>query len=83
MHDPIEKLVSSWGSNELTAINKRLISLERWLFKSYEPDKFNNGDFWLRLEKYLENVDGDAEKRLLFQLVVELFYVGPVEFEEL
>ena len=83
MHDPIEKLVSGWGSNELTAINKRLISLERWLFKSYEPDKFHNGDFWLRLEKYLENVDADAEKRLLFQLVVELFYVGPVEFEEL
>lgn len=83
MHDPIEKLVTSWGSNELTETNIRLVSLERWLFKSYEPDKFHNGDFWLRLEKYLENVAADAEKRLLFQLVAELFYVGPVEFEEL
>ncbi len=83
MHDPIEELVSSWGKNDLTAINKRLISLERWLFKSYEPDKFHNGDFWLRLEKYLNNVATDDEKQLLFQLVAELFYVGPVEFEEL
>ena len=83
MHDPIEKLVSSWGDNDLTAINKQLISLERQLFKSYEPDKFHNGDFWLRLEKYLNNVATDTDKQLLFRLVSELFYVGPVEFEEL
>lgn len=83
MHDPIEKLVSSWGNNDLIAINKQLISLERRLFKSYEPDKFHNGDFWLRLEKYLNNVATDADKQLLFRLVAELFYVGPVEFEEL
>lgn len=83
MHDPIENLVSSWGLNELTAINKQLISLERWLFKSYEPDKFHNGDFWLRLEKYLNNVAKDTDRQLLFRLVAELFYVGPIEFEEL
>lgn len=83
MHDPIESLVNSWGKKDLSVINKRLISLERWLFKSYEPDKFHNGDFWRRLEKYLNNVATDGEKQLLFQLVAELFYLGPVEFEEL
>jgi hypothetical protein len=83
MHDPIENLVISWGENELSEINLRLISLERWLFKSYEPDKFHNGDFWRRLERYLNNVATDDEKQVLFQLVAELFYLGPVEFEEL
>jgi hypothetical protein len=83
MHDPIEKLVSGWGDTDLTKINQRLITLERWLFKTYEPDKFHNGDFWLRLEKYLSNVVFDTDKQLLFRLVSELFYVGPVEFEEL
>lgn len=83
MHDPIENLVNSWGQKDLSVINKRLISLERWLYKSYEPDKFHNGDFWSRLEKYLNNVGTDDEKQLLFQLVAELFYLGPVEFEEL
>lgn len=83
MQNPIEKLVSRWGNNDLTAINKQLISLERRLFKSYEPDKFHNGDFWLRLERYLNNVTTDTDKQLLFRLVSELFYVGPVEFEEL
>ena len=83
MHDPIEKLVSSWGDRDLTKINQRLRTLERWLFKTYEPDKFHNGDFWLRLEEYLANVSPDADKQLLFRLVSELFYVGPVEFEEL
>lgn len=83
MHDAIEKLVSGWGNNDLSAINKRLASLERWLFRSYEPDKFHNGDFWIRLEKYLDNVATDTDKQLLFRLVVELLYLGPVEFEEL
>jgi hypothetical protein len=83
MSDPIETLVRNWGQRDLTEINSRLVSLERWLFKSYEPDKFHNGDFWNRLEKYLNNVTADEEKQLLFRLVAELFYLGPVEFEEL
>lgn len=83
MDNPIEKLVREWGDNDLQKIGLRIAHLEKWLFKSYEPDKFHNGDFWLRLEKWLDNViDGD-EKRTLFRLVVELLYLGPVEFEEL
>lgn len=83
MHDPIEKLVKSWGSNELHKINLRIIHLERWLFKTYEPNKFENGDFWVRLEKWLANVPDDNDKKLLFQLIAELFFLGPIEFEEL
>lgn len=83
MHDPIEKLVFSWGNNDLQKINLRIAHLERWLFKTYEPDKFDNGDFWVRLERWLDNVPADADKQTLFQLVVELLYLGPMEFEEL
>lgn len=83
MHDAIEQLVHSWGSIDLHKINKQIVHLEKWLFKTYEPDKFNNGDFWLRLERWLNNVPADADKQLLFRLVVELLYLGPIEFEEL
>jgi hypothetical protein len=83
MHDPIEQLVHSWANNDLLRVNKQIISLERWLFKTYEPNKFGDGDFWVRLEHWLDNVHADVDKKLLFQLVVELLYLGPVEFEEL
>lgn len=83
MHDPIEQLVLGWANNDLFKVNKQINHLERWLFKTYEPNKFGNGDFWVRLEHWLDNVPADANKRLLFQLVVELLYLGPVEFEEL
>lgn len=83
MQNPIEQLVRHWGDNDLQKIGLRIAHLERWLFKSYEPNKFNNGDFWVRFEKWLTNVADDDEKRTLFRLVVELLYLGPVEFEEL
>ncbi|MDO8374444.1 MAG: hypothetical protein V4639_00270 [Pseudomonadota bacterium] len=83
MREPIEKLVMSWGDNDLQRIKLRIAHLERWLFKSYEPNKFGDGDFWLRLERWLGNVSSDEDKQLLFRLVVELLYMGPVEFEEL
>jgi hypothetical protein len=84
MHtDAIEKLINTWGDNHLHTINLRIAHLEEWLFKTYEPDKFNNGDFWTRLERWLDNVTTDADKQLLFRLVVELLYLGPIEFEEL
>ena len=84
MHsDAIEKLVRNWGNNDLHIVNLRIAHLERWLFKTYEPDKFHNGDFWLRLEKWLDNVHTDDEKQLLFRLIIELLYLGPIEFEEL
>lgn len=83
MSSSIETLVQSWGDNELSTIRLRINSLERWLFRSYEPDKFGDGDFEARLTRWIENVKEDDEKRTLFRLITEIFFVGPVEFEEL
>lgn len=83
MGESIEQLVRRWSKDELTKVNRRVVDLERWLYKTYEPNKFGPDDFWGRLEKWLDNVPSDAEKQLLFQLLVEILYLGPFEFEEL
>lgn len=83
MANPIETLIRSWGDTDLDAVGKQINFLEEWLFKSYEPDKFGDGDFQQRLIKWLDNVASDADKKTLFRLLPNLFYVGPVEFEEL
>lgn len=84
MHESIEQLVRSWSINkDLTKVNQRINHLERWLYKTYEPNKFGPEDFWARLEQWLDNVPSDDDKKLLFQLLVEILYLGPVEFEEL
>jgi hypothetical protein len=84
MHDSIEQLVRSWAiDKDLTTVNQKINHLERWLYKTYEPNKFGPKDFWARLVQWLDNVPLDAEKQLLFQLLVEVLYLGPVEFEEL
>jgi hypothetical protein len=83
MDSPIEALVNRWGSNEYHRINKLVVHLERWLFYSYEPDKFHGGDFWVRLGQWLDNVPQDEDKKLLLRLLTELIYLGPAEFEEL
>jgi len=83
MENPIEALVRGWADTDLDAVNLRINSLEKWLYKTYEPNKFGDGDFQQRLVKWLENVQNDSDKKTLFRLLPNLFYVGPVEFEEL
>jgi hypothetical protein len=83
MSNPIETLVQRWGDNELSVTRLRIVNREKWLYRSYEPNKFGVGDFEQRLVHWLDNVSSDDDKKTLFRLLVELFYVGPVEFEEL
>lgn len=83
MHSKLEQLVHSWGDNELSEIRLQVASLERWLYWTYEPDKFGEPDFDARLARWLDNVKSDGDKKLLFRLLVQLFYIGPFEFEEL
>lgn len=83
MANPIEALLRSWADSDLDAINLQINTLEKWLYKSYEPDKFGDGDFQHRLVKWLNNVSTDEDKKILFRLLPSLFYIGPVEFEEL
>lgn len=83
MHESIEQLVRSWSNNDLTKVNQKINHLERWLYKTYEPNKFGPEDFWARLELWFENVPSHDDKKLLFQLLAEILYLGPVEFDEL
>jgi hypothetical protein len=83
MSNSIETLIRDWADIELDVVGLQINSLEKWLYKSYEPDKFGDGDFQQRLVKWLDNVATDADKKTLFRLLPYLFYVGPVEFEEL
>jgi hypothetical protein len=83
MTKSIESLVQGWGDNESAALRLRITNLEKWLYHTYEPDKFGDGDFEQRLERWINNVASDEERRTLFKLIAEIFYVGPVEFEEL
>lgn len=79
----IEDLIKDWADQEMTAINLRVNHLEGRLFKSYEPNKFFNGEFWTRCEAWIKNVKTDVEKKTLYRLLTKIFYVGPAEFEEL
>lgn len=67
----------------MSSINLRINHLETRLFKSYEPNKFVNGEFWTRCEAWLKNVPTDLEQQTLLRLLTQIFFVGPAEFEEL
>ena len=79
----VEELVRRWGEVELNLTNLRVAHLERFLFHTYEPESFVEDDFFARLDKWLFNVSDDTSKKLLFQLLPELTYIGPDEFKEL
>lgn len=79
----IENLVKAWADDEMTAVNLRVNHLEERLFKSYEPNKFFEGEFWARCEAWLGSVYTDEHKKTLYKLLTKIFYVGPIEFDEL
>lgn len=83
MANPMETLLRGWADIGLDAVGLQVNSLEKWLYKSYEPDKFGIGDFQQRLVTWLDNVPSHDDKKNLFRLIPNLLYFGPVEFEEL
>lgn len=83
MTSRIEKLIQKWGDNNLSTLRLRICSLENWLYHTYEPDKFGGEDFEDRLANWLDNVEDEEDKKTLFKLITEIFYIGPTEFEEL
>jgi hypothetical protein len=83
MRETIEQLVRKWSDDHLSRVNLKIVDLEKWLYRTYEPDKFGADDFWVRFGKWLDNVEADSDKKLLMQLLVEILYLGPHEFDEL
>ena len=83
MSNPIELLVQQAGDPELSITRLRILNLEKWLYRTYEPNKFGEEEFEDRLIRWLDNVPSESDKRTLLRLLTQLFYIGPVEFEEL
>ncbi|WAT84022.1 hypothetical protein [Delftia acidovorans] len=79
----IEGLIKSWADDEMNHINLKINHLEGRLFKTYEPNKFVNGEFWDRCDAWLSSATSDEHKKTLYRLLTQIFYVGPIEFEEL
>ena len=79
----LEDYVHRWNDGSLREINIHLNHLERRLYKSFEPSLASKEDYWIRLEKCLNNVPNEEDKKTLLRLAPEIFYVGPEEFLEL
>lgn len=81
----LEELLRSWGEEELNQLNRRLGTLEKRLYRTYEPSLPPRAGFWARLERWLDNLGPHShdEKKTLLRLAASLFYIGPSEFLEL
>jgi hypothetical protein len=58
-----------------------VLYLAKRVYGDYEPSGFR--PFMLRLEKWLGNVESDADQKLLVSLLSHLFFAGRGEFESL
>lgn len=83
MSDYIQSLIRHWADPEMSAVNLKVSHLEKRLFRTYEPNRFVEGEFWSRCEKWLQSAASDAHRKTLLRLLTRIFYVGPAEFEEL
>ena len=83
MTSKIENHIQNWNDPELREVNRHLHTLEKRLYKSYEPSMASREDYWTRLENWLDSVTDDDDKKTLFRLAPEIFFIGPEEFQTL
>ncbi len=94
MKDPIELIVRDWDINDrdpetnvprtnFPLINVQIRYLSEKLFEDYEPTKGACPDFLERLVTWLGNTNNEEDKKLLFQIIPYIFFVGREEFETL
>ncbi len=81
----VDELVSDWtrsaGSNQHLAGIRRLVRfLDRELYYQYQPVA-GKPPFDERLAKWLQNVDGEKDRRCLLELVPWLLFIGQAELE--
>ncbi len=86
MLDTSEDLVSVWMADAkhgpaIENASSVVRYLAKNLFHDYEPCQF--GTFNIRLDRWLGNVDSSEDKRLLYQLIPHIFFLGRKEFEAL
>ena len=85
MSNKLEKMISDWLFSDvegnLLTIYESLDFFSRKLYDDYEPSQFTR--FLDRLYLWLTNVEDDIDRKVLFQLLSRLFFVGRREFEAL
>jgi broad specificity phosphatase PhoE len=65
-------------------IHERLEFFDKHQYKQYLPTQGSNfADYEARLEKWLDNVVGEQDKQLLFQLALEIIFFTKEDFTKL
>lgn len=86
MLNPVRALVHKWSreddSGRFFEIEATIDYLEKKLYNDYDPE-IHREDFFIRLSKWLNNCSDDLDKKILFQLIPHIFYIGKQEFETL
>lgn len=87
MNDRLRALLTRWGLHEWGRDSDAILDLDaiqylgRKLWDDYEPAQFDR--FENRLDRWLHNVDDEADQLVLFRLLERLFFIGRAEFESL
>lgn len=87
MNDRLRTLLTRWGLHDWGSESDALLDLAaiqylgRKLWDDYEPAQFDR--FENRLDRWLHNVDNEADQLVLFRLLEKLFFIGRAEFESL
>ena len=80
----IEEKLREWDSPESRETNLMIGYLERHLFRTYEVSLPPKPDFWARCALWIDNAGDDAALgEDLFNSLNHIFFVGPLEFNEL
>lgn len=78
----IEELIRTWDSEDMRALNRRLLHLEERVYHTYEPSLPPKSQYRNRLEKWLNNpcISSDEDRKTLLRLAAEIFYVSSADF---
>lgn len=87
MNDRLNALLQKWESYDWKSLDdfvfdsSIILYLGRRVYDDYEPSQFDL--FEDRLDRWLHNVTDEADQKILFRLLDDLFFIGRLEFESL
>lgn len=82
MGSKLSEKVKVWAETraDVTQTYDKIDFLAKKLYHTYEPTTGQTRDFFVRLNNWIENVDGE-DQLTLFNFVPEIFYLGPEEMK--
>ncbi len=93
-NDKLEIQVHKWADeyaangkimlrDEIINTLHQLRYLEKTLYCHYEPSLPPNPGYWQRLTAWINNLSSENDKQLLFNIAVQLFFIGRKEIESM